>query len=442
VENALILLPVFLAHLPLVIRFARITLRGNLPRVVDFAAMGIVLYFDLGLIIELAGVEYANPILQSFFMGDDSQQLLIILILIVAPYLYYLGAQLTDRGASELSQKRTTELNPERRMLFYLIILVVALSMGWWGFQFYAQNPLAIRPQLRQLGLPLNFFLLIPASLLAFYVRQRDATTRLGTIITMMLLLASMMAVLPLSSRTSLLLPVLIVMLFWARLSPVRLAIFLVFGAALALVLIPFYYEPGRWGRAVEFDEVQWQSQLQHIVFQDLYRAHVTMEVVKETELLDTDVLLFPMSGYVYGLLYFVPRSIAPFKGYSTAIQFAADQLGYELGDPAIFGYGNSAIDEILLNGGFLFLIPGLIFYGMVMGFFDRLSRQIPSLVVPTRLAALWSGGYVISVLVHLYGGMFLLCLIFHFLFVRRVGDRSVRASEEQRDLLPAQSTE
>ena len=419
-EDSWLILPILLAHLPFIIVFMRTTSQDNIPQVVDFAALGIILYFDLGLLTEFLGLRYSNPLLPSFYSGEDSKQILIIFILMATPYLFYLGARLSDRDAQILSQQRTSELILSRRTLFYLMIVVVAVSLSWWSYQFYVQDPLAVRLRLRQLNLPLNLFLLIPVSLLAFYVRQKDATTKKGAIVTIMLLLASILAVLPLSSRTSLLLPFLIVALFYFRISPMRLGIFLVFGVILAMALIPLYSERARQGRVTELNDIQWQAQLERVMFQDFYRAHVTMEVVNRSELLDTDVMSYPMSGYVYGFLYFVPRSIAPFKGRSTAIQFAADYLGYDSDNVALFGFGHSAIDEILLNGGFLFLIPGLIIYGMVMGFFDRLSRRIPSLVVPTRLAALWSGGYGLSVIVHLYGIMIIICITLHFLFVKK----------------------
>lgn len=439
-DDLLIILPILIAHLPIIILFMRKTLQSKFPGVVDFAGLGIVLYFDLGLFAEFVGFQYANPLLPSFYSGDDAHQILIIIILMVTPYLYYLGARFSDPNARAVSQQRISNLVPDRRNLFYLLIIVTAVSLGWWSYRFYVQDPLAVMLRLRQFNLPINLPLLIPVSLLAFYVRQQESATIKGISVTIILFLTSVIAVLPLSSRTALLLPFLIVVLFYFRMSPARLLLFLVVGLILAVALIPLYTAPARWGRVSELDEIQWRSQLEHVVFQDFYRAHVTLEVVDRTELMDSEVLSYPMSGYVYGLLYFAPRSIAPFKGRSTALQFSADYLGYDSDDVTLFGFGHSTIDEILLNGGFLFLVPGLILYGAVMGLFDKLSRRIPSLLVPTRLAALWSGGYVISVLIHFYGTMFLICLALHILFVRRNSVANKVVIRESDDNLSAEA--
>jgi hypothetical protein len=125
------------------------------------------------------------------------------------------------------------------------------------------------------------------------------------------------------------------------------------------------------------------------------------------------------MSGYAYCALFFVPRSLAPLKGYPTAQYFTGYVVGMAT-EATDWGFGVGAIEEILLNGGFLLFVPMMLAYGCVMGLLDRLSQQVPSLLVPTRLGAVWLCGYNLSALILLFGTMFIIALALHQTLVGR----------------------
>jgi hypothetical protein len=55
--------------------------------------------------------------------------------------------------------------------------------------------------------------------------------------------------------------------------------------------------------------------------------------------------------------------------------------------------------------------------YGFAIYQLDQLSRRFPSLIVPTRLSALWLCGYHLPALLLMFGSMAVVCLLLHYLF-------------------------
>lgn len=125
------------------------------------------------------------------------------------------------------------------------------------------------------------------------------------------------------------------------------------------------------------------------------------------------------MAGYIYSALFYVPRSIAPFKGRSTADYFTS-YIASEPLEGIAWGFAFGAIEEIILNTGFLGFLPGIIIYGLCLGSLDKLSLHIPSLLVATRLGAIWLCGYSSTSILLTFVTMAIVCWICHFLFVEK----------------------
>ncbi len=221
-------------------------------------------------------------------------------------------------------------------------------------------------------------------------------------------------------------------MFFRLKLSVTRIVLTAIVGLiAAALLLSSFKWQYNGAGRgSIEL--------LAQTVADDFARDGVLARALGATSLVGTKVLAYPMAGYVYCALFFVPRSLAPWKGYPTAQCFTGYVVGMAA-DTTDWGFGVGAIEEILLNGGLLLFIPMMLVYGFAMGLFDRLSRRVPSLMVPTRLGAVWVCGYNLSALMLLFGTMFLVVLALHSTLVTR---DSAGADLPRFRPAPAESTE
>lgn len=159
---------------------------------------------------------------------------------------------------------------------------------------------------------------------------------------------------------------------------------------------------------------------VQTLVSGDLARGDVLGRAINESELFGSAIFSRPASGYIYSAFFFVPRSIAPFKGTGTAYEFTAQVLS-TTSDGMNWGFGIGAIEEASLNVG---LIPaGLILtlYGLGMGALDRLSLRFRSLTVPSRLAALWICGYHLPAILLLFGSMAAIGVALDALFSRPI---------------------
>ena len=161
----------------------------------------------------------------------------------------------------------------------------------------------------------------------------------------------------------------------------------LILFVVLAAQILPFF----KWqyaGRMVGLGELTLNTLLT-----DFSRAPVLASVVESAPLLGSNIVPYPMAGYVYSALLLVPRGIAPFKGRATAAYFTSQR---DNSDPKEINWalGVGAIEESLANCGFLLVPVLLVGYGLIMGWLDRLSCHVSALVIPVRCAGLWLCGY------------------------------------------------
>ena len=260
---------------------------------------------------------------------------------------------------------------------------------------------------------PLIVVLYLPLHLLAFYVAQANSRTWFGLAVCVGLALATVASTAPIGQRTTILLPFLVIVFFRLKLSLPRLVLTAMVGVLCAALLLSVF----KWQYSTT--EAGVAERIAQTVADDFSRDGVLATTLGATDLIGTRMLSYPMSGYAYCVLFFVPRSLAPFKGYPTAQYFTSYVVGSSV-EATDWGFGVGAIEEILLNGGFLLFIPIMLMYGLVMGLFDRLARRFPSLIVPTRLGAVWLCGYHLSALMLLFGTMFLVALALHSTLVKR----------------------
>jgi hypothetical protein len=335
------------------------------------------------------------------------------LILTAAPWLFHAGAALAKGGRVHDADITLTAMKPLKLIVFYLICAAICVPLAYSGIQ-HAQSSdelWVIRARVTAEWGPLIVVFYLPLHLLAFYVAQANSRTWLGLLTASGLALATVAATAPIGQRTTVLLPFLVIVFFRLELSMSRIALYAGLGVVGAALLLSVF----KW----QYSSTSTSELVAQTVADDFSRDGVLARTLGANELVGTRVLAYPMSGYVYCALFFVPRSLAPWKGYPTAQYFTGYVVGMSA-ETTDWGFGVGAIEEILLNGGFLFFVPIMILYGFVMGILDRLSRQVPSLVVPTRLGAVWVCGYNLSALMLLFGTMFCVVLALHSLLVAR----------------------
>lgn len=416
-----ILLLLAICHGPLIVYLFRRTLQQKTLIVADFGVMGVIFYFDFGLITQLTGlIPYDHYRLEAFYANFDEIKLLSLVIILVAPYCYLFFAKISGPPEDQALPASKTQMIQERSWLFYFIVYVIVVPAGIWGLLFYLEDPVGVRERFRALGLGFWYnTLFTPTFMLAFYVRQKDSETPLGQVTAFVLMLAAVTLTLPIASRTNVLLPILVYFVF----KPTRFGLnrLIIIASVLAIVagaLVPLYYLQGRFSREFEAEQAIQREVAQRLIYNDFSRAELLSESLDHALPVGTQIMPHPMKGYVYTALLYIPRSLAPGKGHPTAQYYTAYMFNWSMDDDRLWGFGLGVIPEAVINGGVLFLIVMLPLFGLLLGYAQYLSQRIPSLIVPLSLGAFWAGGYISSVLLNLFGLMFIVIILLEWFFV------------------------
>ena len=117
-----------------------------------------------------------------------------------------------------------------------------------------------------------------------------------------------------------------------------------------------------------------------------------------------------------------MPRSLAPFKGESSAQQFTGKIIQQQPGSLS-WGFGISAISEALLNVGVVLTPLIMIACGAVIGWLTRKAGRWASLEIPLCLASLWIFGYHLGALLLNFGAMAIVGFVCEITFTNPVGD-------------------
>lgn len=388
---------------------------NRIPNTSHFATISVILYYDLGLGLEVIGITNKDSYFTPFFNNNDYMVSSAFILVLLAPWLFHLGANITNKGKGQKLVEHYSHIKKATKPLFYLTVISISLYFSISGLGVLLQNePIwVVREKVTERWGALIVLLYLPIHFLAFYTRQEDSRSKTGFLFSLGLVLASILSTSAIGQRTNMLLPILIVVLFRKKISLSKIGIFMVIAIIGAAALLPIF----KWQYTDTTSSIG--ELVAETINGDFYRGNVLATTLEKTELLGTNIMPYPMSGYIYSLLYYVPRQIAPFKGWSTSQTFTADIVRTPVED-TMWAFGVGVIEELLLNIGLLWCIPGLFLYGIFMGLLDKLSLRIASLVIPTRLAATWLCGYESSTLLLTFGTMTGVALIFHRLFVQK----------------------
>jgi hypothetical protein len=405
-----------ISHAPFARRlFARLS-HSEMPSTREFVIVSFLVYYDAGFLLESLGFEYVNAFYPSVFNAPDGALALSILILVAAPWLIDLtaGGDLFNSTPTVPPDTSTVvpHLRSKRRLGFYVLTSAICIASVGITVHIAASAPQNIWMTRALVGETLGPFvivLLLPLYILAFYVRQRDSHSLFGRIYLGFLLLCAIVAPLPAGERSLVLLPVLVIIVFWKRISFRKITTAGIATALAAALLLPFF-------KLQESATSSASDLIQSVFNNDFARAPILADVVAHSKLVGTRVMKYPGEGYLYSAFYYVPRSLAPFKGYSTQITYTAFTMG-TAPDDTHWGIGISAIDELLLNFGVLFLPVGLCLYGLAIRQADRTCVRIPALVVPARLAAVFFLGYHLPALLQNFGGMVIMAILLQRFF-------------------------
>jgi hypothetical protein len=414
---------VLISHIFSVRGFGHKLWRNQIPDTADCAAMSVVVFYDVATALELCGCSYQNPFLPSMAEVSDRTFAVVMACLLAAPWLFRLGARIAARHSPPVLRLPNSELT-SKPALFYIIAALTTLCLVTWSLMELrpGDSVWVVRDRVGARWGTSVVILYLPCAILAFYLRQRNALTRRGVAFCICLALSAALVSLPLGQRTLVLQPFLIAIVFWPkgrfRRRTVLTALLLVMLAAQILPLFKWQYA----GRNVGSDEL-----LLNTVLSDFSRTPVLASVAEDAPLLGSNIVPYPMAGYVYSALLFVPRSVARFKGRATAVYLTSQK---ENSDPTeiTWGLGVGAIEESLANSGFLLLPVLLVGYGLVMGWLDRLCCNVGALVIPVRCAGLWLCGYNLPALLVNFGTSAIVCYALWLMFCK--SRRSTRKHE------------
>jgi hypothetical protein len=390
----------------------------KLLKVVDWSILSVILYYDTGIAIEALNLSGIDQYFTNFFSADENTLIQAFFILFFLPWFFRLPSLLNEIKTDKtidlyLNQKDIQEIKKSRKMIFYGFAAIIILISSLFGFTLLMNGGEIWKTRMtvsEDFG-AYAIFLYLPIYLLSFYITKRESQTLFGQFISLILCLSSIISTLAIGQRTTVIIPIIILFLFRKNINLTKLISLFLLGMVVASTLLPIFK-----GQYSNSNYSVRELTVQTIQF-DISRSNALISALERTEPIGTSILPYPMSGYAYSLLFFIPRQIAPFKGESTARYFTSDIVGTSV-ENTNWGFGIGVVEEALLNIGLWLSLPLLMIYGFCFYLMDILSNKFNSLVVPTRLAALWICGYNLPAILLLFGAMAITCLLLHHLFV------------------------
>src|SRR5262249_44874205 len=104
--------------------------RSRTPSTVDFACASVIMYYDLGLAIELLGL-HDDRYFPPFCSLPTTTVAWALLFLLLTPWLFRLGEAITSFGRPVAGEAGWSTIHPRRSSLFYagMTVLCVAVVM-------------------------------------------------------------------------------------------------------------------------------------------------------------------------------------------------------------------------------------------------------------------------------------------------------------------------
>lgn len=388
-----------------------------------FLSIGIFLYIDMGLILQtIFSMRYKNYYFSDPLFYQSSNIDIIVTILSIFPWLIYTGWVLCGlamkrTGMSSLESKGIN-LSGNRLVYFYIFAFLVSFLFAIQGLNnlFKYDSLWASRASIGEQYGAYIVFLFIPLAILSFWVVSNQAKTIIGLVLTVFLVIFSILSTAAIGQRTASLLPILVVLVFMLRQSMTKLLISGLFVIVLASALLPYF----KW---------QYQDSSQNLILEtlnnDFYRVPTLSSVVDHLQEGNLDnILPFPGAGYVYTVLFYVPRELSlGIKGYSTSIYYTAwiENIPPENEN---WGLAFNIIDEALLNFSYFGLII-LFLVGIIFRVFDYVSSRHPEFNVPLSLSCIWVMGYDSSVVLYIFGSMIIFIIPLSLVFVKNLRIRN-----------------
>jgi riboflavin transporter FmnP len=407
---------VFLSHALAALPFFSATVRGRVPRIVDFACVSMLLYYDSGLALEIFARQDAPFGLTRLMDSSTETRTWALLLLMVAPWTLRLGALVANTPYRVTAEP---SLRPDRRRTFFVLCTSGASVMAAAGFYLLLRDAALwlTRNELGEGAGPWAILLYVPSYVLASFVTVQEARTRVGLFVGVLLMAASMIATAAIGQRTLLLVPLLYLFLFRPRTFTARRLI-IAAGACIvaAAVLLPLF----KWQYASDDFEVS--TLLEDTINIDFNRAATLASAIEQAPIVGTRVMHYPLEGYAYAVLFFFPRSMVPFKGESTAAHFTASTT-HEKALDLQWGFGIGVIEEAVANSGLAMAPLVLLMVGLFLGGIERLVANYPLARPAVSLAALWSAGYHLPALLLTFGGGVPVAVLLSKLFAVRISD-------------------
>jgi hypothetical protein len=428
---------ILVSHAPFLLSFVRSLRRQEIPDVLRFATLGIFVYYDLGFALEALGWHYPSPFFAPILSYSLEEFATIGIVILVAPYLLALGFRPTASPLARVPLRPVLGFAPRMKPIFLLLFLPVVLALGFVGFTAIRGAASAAEVKLLWMGTLGSGYIvfLLPLFLVSFFLRTADCSSRSGYAVLAILLVTSVAATLFLGQRTMTLLPFLMLVFFHIRLNAFRLAVSVVALFAFASAALFFYK-----GYAID-NSLDLAARAEMVFGNDLTRAPVLARAVRESQPLGTVVLPTAGQGYWYAAQFYLPRSLAPAKGYSTPAYFTALTNG-EDAEYISWSLGLGFLEELILNFGFYAVFPGVVLYGLGLGLLQRAARAWPCAAVGIHLAAFWMCGYALPSVLLYFGTMTMLAILLQSLFIQTAQDRSRHRRTRLQPLLDRREVE
>ena len=294
----------------------------------------------------------------------------------------------------------------DRKATFYGLASLLTIVPAAYGLSRLAtgQELWYLRAEVgARLG-PAVILLSVPMYLLAFYASLEDAKTLPGRMFALFLAFGAICSTLICGQRSLLLIPLILIALSYFRYVRFSRAIVLACACVVAAAaLLPLFRG------AYQDKQLRQDNLVAEIIHNDFSRAGVLATALDVSPRVGSRVLSYPMSGYVYTSLFFVPRPWVPFKGRSTAIQFTGFLVN-QRPEWLNWGFGTGMLEELTLNVGTRFSLVGVLVYGLALGWLARWQQRRPELTVPLSLGPLFLCGYHLPSLLLNFGLMCFVC--------------------------------
>jgi hypothetical protein len=387
---------------------------GRFPSVVDCAVVSLFIYYDLGIVLELCGVTSEAGYFPQFFSAAPKESVWLTLVLACAPWVLKMGELVVN--PKRLCAATPVRLRKGSAGYFGIVsvaLVLVSLSLGVLGTSY--ESIWLARSNIGSTLGDAIIVLYVPLFLLVFFLHFNESSSWWGQCYAILMTAAASAATLVIGQRTLVLLPPVIFAALRMRRSLKRVVLVGTLALVGAAALLPVF----KW----QFSGPQGLGPLiTSTLANDLYRAPVLLETWRKSAVFGTDIMPYSGAGYVYSALFFVPRRLVPMKGHSSAQWFTAAVTNDKV-DETNWGFGMSAINELMLNFGTFMVVPGIALYGVGLALLDRLSAAVPTTTIPSRLFAIWIMGYHLPALLLLFGTMIITCVLLHTLFADRMSN-------------------